>query len=198
MLSIPDMAILGAAALLFFGPEQLPRVMRKAGTVMREIQNTSQSFIREMERAADSHEPAGAHDAGSSYARTNGYAESGAYEPWSYDAATSEAAHEHGVTTESDVAGEGFRGGFGAPADSDQRPAPVYGDYEPPAPDPEPPLGAAPPRHDTVAEKLAEPRPALDFADAPTQPFDLTEAPTVMRPAVRPAPESAESEPFRS
>lgn len=57
MLSIPDMAILGAAALLLFGPEQLPRVMRKAGVVMRDIQNTSQSFIREMERAADDYEP---------------------------------------------------------------------------------------------------------------------------------------------
>lgn len=53
MLSIPDMAILGAFALLVFGPEQLPRVARKAGSVMRDIQNTSQSFIREMERAAD-------------------------------------------------------------------------------------------------------------------------------------------------
>jgi Sec-independent protein translocase protein TatA len=53
MLSIPDMAILGAAALLLFGPEQLPRVLRKAGQVTREIQNTSQAFIREMERAAD-------------------------------------------------------------------------------------------------------------------------------------------------
>ena len=53
MLSIPDMAILGAAALLFFGPEQLPKVARRAGSVMRDIQNTSQSFIREMERAAD-------------------------------------------------------------------------------------------------------------------------------------------------
>jgi sec-independent protein translocase protein TatA len=57
MLSIPDMAILGAAALLLFGPEQLPKVMRKTGQVMREIQNTSQSFIREMERAADTYEP---------------------------------------------------------------------------------------------------------------------------------------------
>jgi sec-independent protein translocase protein TatA len=57
MLSVPDMAILGAAALLLFGPEQLPRVMRKAGNVMRDIQNTSQSFIREMERAADVYEP---------------------------------------------------------------------------------------------------------------------------------------------
>lgn len=53
MLSIPDMALLGAAALLLFGPEQLPRVARKAGNVMREIQNTSSSFIRELERAAD-------------------------------------------------------------------------------------------------------------------------------------------------
>jgi sec-independent protein translocase protein TatA len=57
MLSVPDMAILGAAALLLFGPEQLPKVMRKAGTVMRDIQNTSQAFIREMERAADTYEP---------------------------------------------------------------------------------------------------------------------------------------------
>jgi len=53
MLSIPDMALLGAAALLLFGPDQLPRVARKAGGIMREIQNTSQSFIREMERAAE-------------------------------------------------------------------------------------------------------------------------------------------------
>lgn len=60
MLSIPDMALLGAAALLLFGPEQLPKVMRKAGHVMREVQNTSQTFIREMERAADVHAPEGA------------------------------------------------------------------------------------------------------------------------------------------
>jgi Sec-independent protein translocase protein TatA len=53
MLSIPDMAIAAAAALLLFGPEQLPKVARKAGQVVRDIQNTSQSFIREMERAAD-------------------------------------------------------------------------------------------------------------------------------------------------
>jgi sec-independent protein translocase protein TatA len=60
MLSIPDMAILGAAALLLFGPEQLPRVLRKAGQVTREIQNTSQAFIREMERAADTQDGASA------------------------------------------------------------------------------------------------------------------------------------------
>ena len=53
MLSIPDMALLGAAALMFFGPEQLPKVARKAGMLIRDVQNTSQSFIREMERAGD-------------------------------------------------------------------------------------------------------------------------------------------------
>ena len=53
MLSIPDMALLGAAALILFGPDQLPRVARKAGQMVREVQMTSQSFVREMERAAD-------------------------------------------------------------------------------------------------------------------------------------------------
>jgi Sec-independent protein translocase protein TatA len=53
MLSIPDMALLGAAALMFFGPEQLPKVARKVGLLVRDVQNTSQSFIREMERAGE-------------------------------------------------------------------------------------------------------------------------------------------------
>ena len=57
MLSIPDLAIVGVFALLVFGPDKLPGVMRKAGHVMRDLQNTSQGFIREMERAADVSEP---------------------------------------------------------------------------------------------------------------------------------------------
>jgi len=57
MFSIPDMAVAAAAALLLFGPDKLPGVARKAGKVIRDIQNTSQSFIREMERAADAAEP---------------------------------------------------------------------------------------------------------------------------------------------
>src|SRR5579875_1117452 len=60
MISVPDMAIIGALALMLFGPEQLPKVARKVGHVMRDIQNTSQAFIREMERAADEYEPEGA------------------------------------------------------------------------------------------------------------------------------------------
>ena len=47
------MIVIGAAALLFFGPDQLLKVARKVGNVVREVQLTSQSFIREMERAAD-------------------------------------------------------------------------------------------------------------------------------------------------
>ncbi|HTX03377.1 MAG TPA: twin-arginine translocase TatA/TatE family subunit [Candidatus Acidoferrales bacterium] len=58
MLSAPDIAILGAVALLVFGPDQLPKVARKFGSVMRDVQNTSSQFIREMERAADEHDVA--------------------------------------------------------------------------------------------------------------------------------------------
>ncbi|MGP6189562.1 MAG: twin-arginine translocase TatA/TatE family subunit [Vulcanimicrobiaceae bacterium] len=53
LLSPADVLILGAAALLFFGPEQLPKVARKVGHVVRDVQTTSQAFVREMERAAD-------------------------------------------------------------------------------------------------------------------------------------------------
>ena len=57
MLSLPDMAILGVLALLVFGEERLPGIMRQAGRVMRDVQNASHSFVREMERAADTSEP---------------------------------------------------------------------------------------------------------------------------------------------
>lgn len=53
MLSPADMLIIGAVALIAFGPDQLPKVARRAGQVLRDVQNTSQGFIREMERAAD-------------------------------------------------------------------------------------------------------------------------------------------------
>ena len=86
MLSIPDMALLGAAALMLFGPEQLPRVARKAGNVMREIQNTSQSFIREMERAADLQD-----EAAKPY-------QPPAYDPVPYDAAAYETGPEDAPT----------------------------------------------------------------------------------------------------
>ena len=57
MLSMTEMAVIGVAALVLFGPEQLPRIARKVGSVVRDVQNTSATFIREMERAADDYEP---------------------------------------------------------------------------------------------------------------------------------------------
>lgn len=148
MLSIPDMAVLGAAALLFFGPEQLPRVARKAGGIMREIQNTSQSFIRELERAADVSD---AHDAKP-------------YEPPPYEPAPYDAAHEE-VPPYEPAPDQPIAHGIYQPAAFD--PAA----YEPPAPDPERPANGVP----AVSVKLAEPRPALDLepsapAEAPPEP----------------------------
>jgi Sec-independent protein translocase protein TatA len=63
MFSVADMAVAGAIALILFGPDQLPKVARKAGQLVRDVQNTSQSFIRELERAADEHDAAAAHTA---------------------------------------------------------------------------------------------------------------------------------------
>lgn len=53
MFSIPDILVVSVLALLLFGPERLPKVMRQAGRFMREVQQTSNSFITEMERAAE-------------------------------------------------------------------------------------------------------------------------------------------------
>lgn len=57
MLSVPDVLVVSVLALLLFGPDRLPKVMRQAGRLMRDVQNTSHSFIAEMERAADTTEP---------------------------------------------------------------------------------------------------------------------------------------------
>ena len=58
MFSVPDILVVSVLALLLFGPDRLPGIMRQAGRFMREVQNTSHSFVAEMERAADvSEEP---------------------------------------------------------------------------------------------------------------------------------------------
>lgn len=64
MFSVPDILVLSVLALLLFGPDRLPKVMRQAGRVMRDLQNTSQSFIAEMERAADLQDEPPGSDAG--------------------------------------------------------------------------------------------------------------------------------------
>ncbi|HVR47065.1 MAG TPA: twin-arginine translocase TatA/TatE family subunit [Candidatus Binatia bacterium] len=53
MFSVPDILVVSVLALLLFGPDRLPKVMRQAGRFMREVQSTSHSFIVEMERAAE-------------------------------------------------------------------------------------------------------------------------------------------------
>jgi TatA/E family protein of Tat protein translocase len=53
MFSVPDILVVSVLALLLFGPDRLPKLMRQAGRFMREVQNTSQGFVSEMERAAD-------------------------------------------------------------------------------------------------------------------------------------------------
>jgi TatA/E family protein of Tat protein translocase len=58
MFSIPDILVVSILALLLFGPDRLPKVMRQAGRFMRDVQQTSNSFIAEMERAAEVQEPA--------------------------------------------------------------------------------------------------------------------------------------------
>jgi Sec-independent protein translocase protein TatA len=57
-----EIALLGGAALLLFGPEQFPKVARRAGSIVRDVQATSQQFIREMGRAADIGETHAAHE----------------------------------------------------------------------------------------------------------------------------------------
>ena len=56
MFSVPDILVVSVLALLLFGPDRLPKMMRQAGRFMRDVQNTSQSFVAEMERAADLHD----------------------------------------------------------------------------------------------------------------------------------------------
>ena len=152
MLSIPDMALLGAAALMLFGPDQLPKVARKAGTVMREIQNTSHAFLREMERAADvapspplrsDPAPAGSYTDFSPAPSTEAYAP---YEP----------ARPEPTTRAVDPYGEPEA----APA---ARGVDPYGDPEPP-----------------VVERIAEPRPAIDLevASATAHAAPQTDHPT--------------------
>jgi TatA/E family protein of Tat protein translocase len=58
MFSVPDILVVSVLALLLFGPDRLPKMMRQAGRFMRDVQNTSHSFVAEMERAADLAEPA--------------------------------------------------------------------------------------------------------------------------------------------
>jgi len=62
MLSPSDTAIVFVLALLLFGPEQLPKLARQLGEAMRHIQSTTNTFMMEMERAADAAQAPHVHD----------------------------------------------------------------------------------------------------------------------------------------
>lgn len=62
MLSPSDTAIVFLLALLLFGPDQLPKLARQLGEAMRHVQNTTHTFMQEMERAAEPSEIAEAID----------------------------------------------------------------------------------------------------------------------------------------
>ncbi|MDQ2818168.1 MAG: twin-arginine translocase TatA/TatE family subunit [Candidatus Eremiobacteraeota bacterium] len=51
MLSPSDTALIFVVALLLFGPEQMPKIARQVGELMRKMQSTTQSFMLEMERS---------------------------------------------------------------------------------------------------------------------------------------------------
>ncbi len=105
MLSPADMVIIGAAALIFFGPDQLPKVARRAGQVIRDVQNTSQSFVREMERAADAadfNEPA---DSGHTTESVSPPYEYRSYAEPTPAAATVARPEPPGATTHEDASG---------------------------------------------------------------------------------------------
>jgi len=70
MLSPSDTLIIFVVALLLFGPEQLPKVARWLGDAMRSMQNTTHSFMLEMERAAAAEQPASAPPAAARLAKS--------------------------------------------------------------------------------------------------------------------------------
>lgn len=56
-----EIALLGMAALVFFGPKKLPQLMRQAGKVMREVRKASWEFQSSLQREMDDDEYRKAH-----------------------------------------------------------------------------------------------------------------------------------------
>lgn len=56
-----EIAILGLAALVFFGPHKLPQLMKQAGKVMREVRKASYEFQHSLERELEDDEYRRAH-----------------------------------------------------------------------------------------------------------------------------------------
>lgn len=56
-----EIALLGMAALVMFGPKKLPQLMRQAGKIMREVRKASWEFQTSLQREIDDDEFRKAH-----------------------------------------------------------------------------------------------------------------------------------------
>ena len=55
---LPEMAVIGAVALLVFGPKRLPELGRTLGQTLKGFQSASKEFEREINKAmADAEQP---------------------------------------------------------------------------------------------------------------------------------------------
>ena len=55
---LPEMAVIGAVALLVFGPKRLPELGRTLGQTLKGFQSASKEFEREINKAmADTEQP---------------------------------------------------------------------------------------------------------------------------------------------
>ena len=60
---LPEMAVIGAVALLVFGPKRLPELGRTLGKTLKGFQSASKEFEREINKAmADPEEVAGSEE----------------------------------------------------------------------------------------------------------------------------------------
>ena len=60
---LPEMAVIGAVALLVFGPKRLPELGRTLGKTLKGFQSASKEFEREINKAMADPEPLAGSDA---------------------------------------------------------------------------------------------------------------------------------------
>lgn len=56
-IGLPEMAVIGAVALLVFGPKRLPELGRTLGKTLKGFQSASKEFEREINKAMAESEP---------------------------------------------------------------------------------------------------------------------------------------------
>lgn len=59
---LPEMAVIGAVALLVFGPKRLPEMGRTLGKTLKGFQSASKEFEREINKAMAEPEPVGSEE----------------------------------------------------------------------------------------------------------------------------------------